>query len=143
MARWVFSTFSAVAVALAGSIAALVYYSHSRVPGAPSFVGELIAKLARARRAYYARKRRFLKVEVTGPERVVYRDGKEPPTIVEKEVIRPIDQIVLIPRWGIKNPIHINALLRRGNGRNRSEYPEGEDSAEVLSNVTPLGRKVS
>jgi hypothetical protein len=142
-ARWVFSTLSAVAVALAGSIAALVYYSHSRVPGAPSFFGVLIAKIARARRAYYARKRRPLKVEVIGPERVIYRDGKEPPTIVEKEVIRPIDQIVLIPRWGITNPIHINALLRRGNGRNRSEYAEAENSAEVLSNVTPLGRKAS
>jgi hypothetical protein len=101
-----------------------------------------MAKVARARRAYYARKRRPLKVETMGPERVIYRDGKEPPTIVEKEVVRPIDQIVLIPRWGIKNPVHINALLRGSNGRNRSEYAEAEDSAEVLSNVTPLGRKV-
>jgi hypothetical protein len=142
-ARWVFSTFSAIAVALAGSIAALVYYSHSRVPGTPSLFGGLIAKIARACRAYYARKRRPLKVEVAGPERVIYRDGKEPPTIVEKEVVRFIDQIVLIPRWGIKSPIHINAHLRRGNGRDRSEYPESEDSAEALSNVTPLGRKVS
>jgi hypothetical protein len=141
-ARWVFSTFSAIAVALAGSIAALVYYSHSRLPGAPSLLGALMAKVARARRAYYARKRRPLKVETMGPERVIYRDGKEPPTIVEKEVVRPIDQIVLIPRWGIKNPVHINALLRGSNGRNRSEYAEAEDSAEVLSNVTPLGRKV-
>ena len=54
-----------------------------------------------------------------------------------------IDQIVLIPGWGIKSPIHINALLRRSNGRNRSEYAEAEDSNEALSNVTPLGRKVS
>jgi hypothetical protein len=142
-ARWVFSTFSAIAVALAGSIAALVYYSHSRVPGAPSLLGGLIAKLTRARRAYYARKRRPLKVEVMGPERVIYRDGKEPPTIVEKIVDRFIDHIVLIPRWGILNPIYINALLRRGNGRNRIEHQEAEHSAEVLSNVTPLGRKVS
>jgi hypothetical protein len=142
-ARWVFSTFSAIAVALAGSIAALVYYSHSRVPGAPFLLGTLTAKVVRARRAYYARKRKPLRVEVMGPERVIYRDGKEPPTIVEKEVIRPVDQIVLIPRWGIKNPVHINALLRRGNGQNRTEYHEAEDSAEVLSNVTPLGRKVS
>ena len=84
-ARWVFSTFSAIAVALAGSIAALVYYSHNRVPGAPSLIGGLMAKVARARRAYYARKRRPLKVEVVAPERVIYRDGKEPPTIVEKK----------------------------------------------------------
>src|SRR6185295_3760655 len=57
-ARWVFSTFSAIAVALAGSVAALVYYSGNRVPGSVSFLGGLVAKVARARRAYYARKRR-------------------------------------------------------------------------------------
>jgi hypothetical protein len=140
-ARWVFSTFSAFAVALAGSIAALVYYASNRVPGARSFLSDLIAKVARARRAYYARKRRPLKVEVTGPERVIYRDGKEPPTVVEKEVVRFIDQIVLIPRWGIRNPIHINALFRR-NGRNRGDSPKDEDSAEVMSNVTSFGKKV-
>lgn len=72
-ARWVFWTFSALAVALAGSIAALVYYSRSRVPGTPSFLGGLMVKLARARRAYYVRKRRPLKIEVPGPERVIYR----------------------------------------------------------------------
>jgi hypothetical protein len=137
-ARWVFSTFSAIAVALAGSIAALVYYSSSRIPGAPTFLGELIAKVVRARRAYYARKRRPLKVEVEGPERVIYREGKEPPpppTVVEKEVVRFIDQIVLIPRWGIRNPIHINSLFGR---KTRSA-----DSTEAISNVTSLGRKVS
>jgi hypothetical protein len=141
-ARWVFSTFSAIAVALAGSIAALVYYSHSRVPGAPSLLGGLIAKVARAHRAYYARKRKPLKVEVMGPERVIYRDGKEPPTVVEKEVVRPIEQIVLIPRWGIKFPIHINALLGR-DVRNRGDHSQGADSADVTSNVTTLPRKVS
>jgi hypothetical protein len=140
-ARWVFSTFSAVAVALAGSIAALVYYSSSRVPGAPSLLGELIAKVGRARRAYYARKRRPLKVEVMGPERVIYRDGKEPPTVVEKEVNRPIDQIVLIPRWGITSPIHINALVRR-NGSNRGDFAKSGDPTEAMSNVMSLGRKV-
>jgi hypothetical protein len=82
-ARWVFSTFSAVAVALAGSIAALVYYARSRVPGAPTLVGKLVVKLLNARRAYFARKRKPLKVEVPGPERVIYRDGKEPPVVVE------------------------------------------------------------
>jgi hypothetical protein len=141
-ARWVFSTFSAIAVALAGSVGALVYYSHSRVPGAPSLLGGLMAKVARARRAYYARKRKPLKVEVTGPERVIYRDGKEPPTVVEKEVVRPIEQIVLIPRWGIKFPMHINALLGR-DGRNRDDHSQGADSADVTSNVTQLSRKVS
>jgi hypothetical protein len=100
-ARWVFSTFSALAVAQAGSVAALVYYARSRVPGAPSLLGGSIAKVARAYRAYYARKRKLL-----------YRDGKEPPTVVEKEVIRWIDRIVLIPRWGIKQPIHVNSLVR-------------------------------
>jgi hypothetical protein len=112
------------------------------VPGSPSFLGALITKISRARRAYYARKRRPLKVEVMGPERVIYRDGKEPPMVVEKEVVRFIDQIVLIPRWGIKFPIHINALFRR-DGRNRGEHSEGADSADVTSNVTQLGRRVS
>jgi hypothetical protein len=80
-ARWVFATFSAIAVALAGSIAALVYYARSRVPGTPSAAASLMVKVTRARRAYYARRRRPLKVEVPGPERVVYREGKEPPTV--------------------------------------------------------------
>jgi hypothetical protein len=137
-ARWVFSTFSAFAVALVGSIAALVYYAQNRAPGAP-FLAGLIAKVARARRAYYARKRRPLKVEVI-KERPVYLGGKEPPTIVEKEVTRFIDQIVLIPRWGIKAPLHINALLSGRNGRNHGDDPHGY-SADGISNVTPLGKK--
>ena len=86
---------------------ALIYYSGSRVPGTPSFLGGLMAKLTRARRAYYARRRRPLKIEVPGPERVIYRDGKEPPTVVEKEVVRYIDQIVLIPRSGIRELISV------------------------------------
>src|SRR5262245_15003705 len=110
-ARWVFSTFSAVAVALAGSIAALVYYAGTRAPGTPSFLTESMAKLLRARRAYFARKRKILKVEVPGPVRVEYRDGKEPPVVVEKLVDRLIDHIVLIPRWGIWNPTYINSLI--------------------------------
>jgi len=104
-ARWVFATFSAVAVALAGSIAALVYYARIRVPGAPSFLSALITKLTRARRAYYARLRKRLKIEVPGPERVIYREGKEPPVVIEKVIEKQVDcwrdQIVLIPRWGI------------------------------------------
>jgi hypothetical protein len=69
MARWVFSTFSAIAVALAGSVAALVYYATNRAPESVSFFARVVAKIARARRAYYARKRRPLKIEVAGPER--------------------------------------------------------------------------
>jgi hypothetical protein len=52
---------------------------------------------------------------VPGPEQVIYRDGKEPPAIVEKEVIRWIDRIVLIPRWGVKYPIHANSLIKDGH----------------------------
>ena len=107
-ARWVFSTFSAIAVALVGSVTALVYYAHERSPGAPLF----LAKIARARRAYYARKRKPVYRDMPGPERVIYRDGKEPPTIVEKEVVRWIDRIVLIPRWGVRHPIHANSLVK-------------------------------
>jgi hypothetical protein len=137
-ARWVFATFSAVAVSLAGSIAALVYYARSRIPGAPSFFVELMTKVARARRAYYARRRKPIVREVLGPERVVYRDGKEPPTVIEKlvEVVRYIDQIVLIPRFGIKAPIHINSLLRRNDRRFLDEPVD-------TSNVASFNKKVS
>jgi hypothetical protein len=139
-ARWVFATFSAIAVALAGSVAALVYYASTRAPGAPSAFGILMTKVFRARRAYYARSRRRVVREVPGPERVVYRDGKEPPIVVEKEVVRPIDQIVLIPRFGIRFSIHINSFLRRGN-RNTTDRLT-RDSTEP-SNVMPLVKKAN
>jgi hypothetical protein len=137
--RWVFATFSAVAVALAGSIAALVYYARNRIPGAPSFLGNFVVKLLNARRRYFARKRKPLKVEVPGPERVIYRDGKEPPLVVEKFVDRLIDHIVLIPRWGIWNPTYINSLIRSGK-RNVAEH---DDPADGTSNVTQLKKKVN
>jgi hypothetical protein len=140
-ARWVFTTFSAVAVALAGSIAALVYYAGTRAPGVPSFAGELMAKLTRARRAYYARLRKPLKVEVPGEERVVYREGKEPPVVVEKVIEKAVDrwreQIVLIPRWGIKSPIHINSLIGRGLPGSGPD-PKEEGAANTNFNVMPL-----
>jgi hypothetical protein len=140
-ARWVFTTFSAVAVALAGSIAALVYYSGTRAPGALSLTGRLMAKMARGRRAYYARLRKPLKVEVPGGERVVYREGKEPPVVIEKEKIveRWRDQIVLIPRWGVKFPIHINSLIGRGGQSSGAEAKDdGTANPNVSFNVTPL-----
>jgi hypothetical protein len=140
-ARWVFATFSAVAVALAGSIAALVYYARTRVSGAPSFLSVLITKLTRARRAYYARLRKRLKIEVPGPERVIYREGKEPPVVIEKVIEKQVDrwrdQIVLIPRWGIKAPVHVNALIG-GKEPSFSACPTGSDPANANSNVMPL-----
>jgi hypothetical protein len=135
-ARWVFATFSAVAVSLAGSIAALVYYARSRVPGTPSFLTSSMAKLLRARRAYFVRKRRPLKLEVPGPERVTYRDGKEPPIVVEKLVDRFIDHIVLIPRWGIWNPTYINSLIR-----SVKRSAGGDDPDDSTSNVTQLKKR--
>jgi hypothetical protein len=142
-ARWVFAIFSAVAVSLAGSIAALVYYARSRVPGAPSFFVELMNKISRARRAYYARKRKAVVREVPGPERVEYRDGKEPPTVVEKlvEVVRYIEQIVLIPRFGIRAPVHVNSLIRPSD-RSIGARSDKADPVEVASNVTSLNKKV-
>jgi hypothetical protein len=137
-ARWVFATFSAIAVALAGSIAALVYYARNRVPGVPSYVGLLVAKVARARRAYYSRKRRAVVREVPGPERVIYRDGKEPPIVVEKEILRFIDRIVLIPRWGVRTPTYINALIR---GRDRSPVLDPSSASEIGSNVMSLAKR--
>ena len=141
-ARWVFATFSAVAVSLAGGIAALVYYARTRVPGAPSILAELMTKVARARRAYYARRRKPIVREVPGPERVEYREGKEPPTVVEKvvEVVRYIEQIVLIPRFGIRAPVHVNSLIRP-NDRSIGARSDKADPAEVASNVTSLNKK--
>jgi hypothetical protein len=141
-ARWVFATFSAVAVSLAGSIAALVYYARSRVPGAPSATVQLMTKVARARRAYYARRRKLLVREVPGPERIVYRDGKEPPTIIEKivEVIRYVDRIVLIPRWGIRIPTYINSLFQSVT-RSTGVGPQVDDPTDSTSNVTQLKKK--
>jgi hypothetical protein len=133
-ARWVFATFSAIAVAIAGSVCALVYYAPSREPGAPSSLNVLIRKVSRAGRAYYARKRKPLVREVPGPERIIYRDGKEPPTVVEKEVPRFIDRIVLIPRFGIRVPTYINSLIGRGGRQPRTSH----DRCEMASNVTPL-----
>jgi hypothetical protein len=142
-ARWVFTTFSAVAVALAGSVAALVYYARTRLPGTPCFLEELMAKLTRARRAYYARLRKPLKIKVPGEERVVYRDGREPPVVVEKVIEKIVDRwkehIVLIPRWGIKFPIHINSLIRRGEPVSGAETND-DGPANANSNVTPLKR---
>jgi hypothetical protein len=88
-----------------------------------------MTKVARARRAYYARKRKPIVREMPGPERVVYRDGKEP-IVVEKEVVRWIDQIVLIPRWGIRFPVHLNSLIRRGS-----------DAADQTSNVMSFAKR--
>jgi hypothetical protein len=136
-ARWVFSTFSAIAVALAGSVAALVYYARTRVPGSPPFLTTSMAKLLRARRAYFARKRKPLKVELPGPVRVEYRDGKEPPIVIEKPVDRFVDHIVLIPRWGIWIPTYINSLIRPLE--RRLGISKGEDT----SNVMQLKQKVS
>jgi hypothetical protein len=138
-ARWVFATFSAIAVALAGTVAALVYYARTRVAGAPSLFLELMTKVARARRAYYARRRKPIVREVPGPERVTYRDGKEPPIVVEKIVDRLIDHIVLIPRWGIWNPTYINSLIRSGK-RKVADHDDPDDST---SNVTQLKKRVN
>ena len=105
--RFWFSTFGALAVALAGTVSALVYYAKYRIPG-ESLLSRLLAKLLKARRAYYARKRRAIYRDVpVEKEKIVYGEGKEPPTIV-----RWMDRIVLIPRWGIKTPIHVNSLIR-------------------------------
>src|SRR5262249_9562502 len=99
--------FSALAVALAGTVAALVYYAKVRVPSQPL----LLAKLVNARRAYYARKRKTIYRDVP-VEKIIYRDGKEPPAIVKEEVVKWIDRIVLIPRWSVRNPVYVNYLIK-------------------------------
>jgi hypothetical protein len=140
-ARWVFATLGAIAVALAGSVCALVYYAPNRIPGTPSPFAAVLTKASRAYRAYYARKRKALVREVPGPERVIYRDGKEPAVTVEKEVPRFIDRIVLIPRFGIRLPVYVNGLFRRGVQRPSSFAAQG--TSEAPSNVQPLQMKVS
>jgi hypothetical protein len=126
--RFWFSIFSAIAVSLAGTVSAFVYYAKQRIAG-ESLLSRLLAKLLQARRAYYARKRRPIYRDVpveiekekiiyqdreVPVEKITYRDGKEPPKIVEieKEVVKWIDRIVLIPRWGINTSIHVNSLIR-------------------------------
>jgi hypothetical protein len=137
VARWVFSTISAVAVALAGTVAALVHYAKDRKSSYESPLLRAISSLSRAGRAYYARKRKPIRVEVPGPERIVYRDGKEL-VPVEKEVVRFIDKIVLIPRWGIHRPFFVNSLVRRGE--QRSDTGSEDENGDYGSRVTQLKR---
>jgi hypothetical protein len=105
--RFWFSVFSAIAVSMAGTVAALVYYARDRVPGRPTFFG----KLVNSARAYFARKRKKIYRDVP-VEKIIYKDGKEPSTIVKEEVVKWIDRIVLIPRWGVRTPVHVNSLIK-------------------------------
>jgi hypothetical protein len=104
--RFWFSTFSAIAVSLAGTVAALVYYARDRMPNRPSSFGNLV----NSGRAYFARKRGKIYRDVP-VEKIIYRYGKEPSTVVKEEVVKWIDRIVLIPRWGIRAPLHVNSLI--------------------------------
>jgi hypothetical protein len=122
-ARLVFSTFSAIAVSLAGTVAAMVYYSHDRAPNGTSPFTKLISSMTRARRAYYARKRKLLVREVVGPERIVYKEEPPPPVVVEKEVLRFVDRIILIPRFGIRFPIYLNRLFGDKSTQQSSNQP--------------------
>jgi hypothetical protein len=74
---------------------------------------------------------------VPGPERIVYRDGKEL-VPVEKEVVRFIDKIVLIPRWGIHRPFFVNSLVRRSE--QRSDSGSENENGDYGSRVTQLKR---
>ncbi len=132
-ARLVFATFSSIAVALAGTVAALVYYARSRIQGTQSDWATLIKPLIRARRAYYARKRKPVVRELVGPERVVFREGPPPPVVVEKEVTRFVDRIVLIPRFGIRFPMYVNKLFSGG--------PSDKESEDLGPNVTAFSKR--
>lgn len=133
VARLVFATFSSIAVALAGTVAALVYYAGNRSPGGRSDLATLIEPLFRARRAYYARKRKPIIRKIAGPEREVFRDGPPPPIVIEKEVPRFIDRVVLIPRFGIRFPLYVNRLFHEGL--------KGDDSNNPVSNVTAFSKR--
>jgi hypothetical protein len=126
LVRFWFSVFSAIAVSLAGTVLALVYYAKQRIPG-ESLLSRLLAKLLQARRAYYARKRRPIYRDVPVEiKKEIYLDGKEPAKIVEieKEVVKWIDRIVLIPRWGIRTPIHVNSLIRDKQSNDKTNVTE-------------------
>jgi hypothetical protein len=113
----------------------LVYYSKDRIPGERSELASLVEPFLRARRAYYARRRKPLKVQIPGPERTVYRDGQAPPAppiVIEKEVPRFIDRIILIPRFGIRFPVYLNNLFHRN---------DGSETNPAISNVMAFGKR--
>jgi hypothetical protein len=126
--RWWFATISAVAVALAGSVAAFVHYARSIVPGSSSVLEIQMAKLARSLRAYVARKRKAVIREVPifreGKE-FVFREGKE---IVIKEVVRYVDRIVLIPRWGTGLVNYINSFWYYPRSRPVQDQPANDNN---------------
>jgi hypothetical protein len=93
----------------------------------------LIEPLIRARRAYYARKRKPIVREVVGPEQEIFRDGPPPPIVIEKEVPRFVDRVVLIPRFGIRFPVYINRLFSEGS--------KGDDSHSDFSNVKNFSKR--
>jgi hypothetical protein len=136
LTRWWFATLSAVAVALAGSVAAFVHYARVVTPESSSILGIQLTRLARARRAYIARKRRAVVREVPvfkeGKE-VVFREGKE---IVVKEVVRYVDRIVLIPHWGTGLVKYINSLWYYPRSRSTQEPPANDN------NPASAGKKV-
>jgi hypothetical protein len=119
-------------VALVGSVAAIVHYARSLVPGSSSVLEIQIAKLARALRAYIARKRKAVIREIPvfkdGKE-LVFRDGKE---IVIKEVIRYVDRIVLIPRWGGGLASYINSLWHPPGPSPALNQPTNDNSASSV-----------
>jgi hypothetical protein len=92
-ARGVFSTFSAVAISLAGTIAALVYYASEKPRSKYSPVGKMVAGV----RAYVARKRRKTYV-------LKYRDGVQ---YVDKPVPVRQPHLVLVP-WFIRYPMQVS-----------------------------------
>jgi hypothetical protein len=135
--RWWFSTVSAVAVALIGSVAAFVHYARTVIPGTSSFVGTQVAKMARARRAYFARKRKAIIREVPVPvfkdgKEYVFREGKE---VVVEEVVRYVDRIVLIPHWGSGLVKYINALWWNGQSRPAQEQPANDNNVSADKKV--------
>jgi hypothetical protein len=134
--RWWFATISAVAVALAGSVAAFVHYARPVLPGSSSILEIQMARLTRTLRAYIARKRKAVIREVPvfrdGKE-FIFREGKE---IVVKEVVRYVDRIVLIPRWGTGLVNYINSLWHYPRSRPVQDQPANDN------NVTSVDKKV-
>jgi hypothetical protein len=139
-AKGVFSTFGAMVIALTGSVAALVAYAPNRKESRMPLSDLLRAKVARAKRAYYARRRKPLRIEREvvreTPATVIYKDGKE---IVEKPVekIRYVDRTILIPRFGFGLPFGINPLHW---AQNQTENMDLEGQSEANSNVVTMDK---
>ena len=86
-------------------------------------------------------RRMFLKGAATAAVGMMAASCAQPtPIVIEKEVPRVVDRIVLIPRWGIRSPTYVNSLIRQAD-RGIPHQPDNDHAVDVTSNVTLLSKK--